>query len=101
MALVEEGPSSLERGVETQERPPTGMLAGDRYQVRELLGRGGMGEVFRAFDLKLRVDVALKATRPESARNERAKERLRKEVRSAREVVSPNVCRIFDLIEHD
>ena len=55
-----------------------------------------MGEVFRAFDLKLRVDVALKAVRRDGSR-ERARESLRGEVRSAREVVSPNVCRIFDL----
>ena len=40
-----------------------GEILGNRYQVRSLLGRGGMGEVWRAFDLKLRVDVALKAVR--------------------------------------
>ena len=50
-------------------RPPdAGRILGERYQIRELLGRGGMGEVFRAFDLKLRVDVALKAVRPEKLR---------------------------------
>ena len=76
---------------------PGGIL-GERYQIREVLGRGGMGEVYRAFDLKLRVDVALKAVRPELLENERAQELLRREVRSAREVVSPNVCRIFDLV---
>jgi serine/threonine protein kinase len=43
---------------------PGGIL-GERYQIREVLGRGGMGEVYRAFDLKLREDVALKAVRPE------------------------------------
>lgn len=51
------------------------------------------GEVYRAFDLKLRVDVALKAVRPELSSSEKARELLRQEVRSAREVVSPNVCR--------
>ena len=35
-----------------------GQLLGDRYQIRSQLGRGGMGEVWRAFDLKLRVDVS-------------------------------------------
>ena len=67
----------------------------------ELLGRGGMGEVWRAFDLKLRVDVALKAVVADRAENERARDMLRQEVRSAREVVSPNVCRIFDLVVED
>jgi WD40 repeat protein len=57
-----------------------------------------MGEVYRAFDLKLRVDVALKSVRPELLSSEKARELLRGEVRSAREVVSPNVCRIFDLV---
>ncbi len=58
-----------------------------------------MGEVWHAFDLKLRVDVALKALREDFFKSERRLELLRQEVRAAREVVSPNVCRIFDLIE--
>ncbi len=66
-----------------------------------LLGRGGMGEVFRAFDLKLRVDVALKAVRHTLLTDERALAGLRQEVRAAREIVSPNVCRVFDLVEFD
>ena len=85
----------------TLDRPSPGRVLGDRYQVREILGRGGMGEVFRAFDLKLRVEVALKAVRAEKVESERAREMLRGEVRSAREVLSPNVCRIFDLVEED
>ena len=85
----------------TLDRPGPGRILGERYQIRELLGRGGMGEVFRAFDLKLRVDVALKAVRAEKVGSSRADELLRQEVRSAREVVSPNVCRIFDLVAED
>jgi WD40 repeat protein len=78
-----------------------GQVLGDRYQIKSQLGRGGMGEVWRAFDLKLRVEVALKAMLPDLFKDERRRDLLRREVRAAREVVSPNVCRIFDLIEVD
>ena len=76
-----------------------GQVLGDRYQIRSQLGRGGLGEVWRAFDLKLRVEVALKALREDMFQDEQRRDLLRQEVRAAREVVSPNVCRIFDLIE--
>jgi WD40 repeat protein len=76
-----------------------GQILGERYQILEMLGRGGMGEVWHALDLKLRVEVALKALRLEFFKSERRLELLRQEVRAAREVVSPNVCRIFDLVE--
>ena len=78
-----------------------GEILGQRYRIRSLLGSGGMGDVYRAFDLKLRVDVALKAVRAALLADDRALEGLRQEVRSAREVVSPNVCRVFDLVELD
>jgi hypothetical protein len=58
-----------------------------------------MGEVWRAYDLKLRQDVALKALRTELIQDRGALETLRQEVRTAREVISPNVCRVFDLEE--
>ena len=76
-----------------------GQILGNRYRVSSLLGRGGMGEVWWSFDLKLRVDVALKALREELLLERRALEALRQEVRTAREVISPNVCRVFDLVE--
>jgi serine/threonine-protein kinase len=60
-----------------------------------------MGEVWRAYDLKLRQDVALKALRKELIQDREALETLRQEVRTAREVISPNVCRVFDLQELD
>ena len=65
--------------------------------------------MWRAYDLKLRQDVALKALRIEQDRDGEAldlewvvrREALRQEVRVAREVISPNVCRVFDLQELD
>ena len=76
-----------------------GKILGGRYEIREFLGGGGMGEVWHAFDLKLRVDVALKALLPEVFQDPKRRDLMRSEVRAAREVVSPNVCRMFDLIE--
>ena len=76
-----------------------GQVLGNRFRIRGELGSGGMGRVWHAEDLKLRVDVALKAMRPEVLASARAVEALRQEVRVAREVVSPNVCRVFDLVE--
>ncbi len=78
-----------------------GEVLGDRYRIRSHLGSGGMGEVWLAFDLKLRVDVALKSLRPELLADPGALETLRREVPNAREVISPNVCRVFDLHEVD
>jgi len=85
---------------------PSGALApgavlGERYRIRKLLGRGGMGEVWRAYDLKLRVDVALKSLHARWLSDDRMLEALRQEVRLARQVVSQNVCRVFDLVELD
>jgi len=74
-------------------------ILGDRYRIERLLGRGGMGEVWLAFDLKLRVEVALKFLLPELSSDPQRIALLRREVRSARNVASPHVCRVFDLIE--
>src|SRR3990172_2799998 len=77
-------------------------IVAGRYEILSQLGKGGMGEVWHAYDLKLRVDVALKSYRIVGAHgvrpSENAVEALRREVRTAREVISPNVCRIFDLV---
>jgi hypothetical protein len=74
---------------------PGTILAG-RYRIVALLGAGGMGEVFRADDLKLGQPVALKFLPARMARNVRP---LYDEVRLGRLVTHPNVCRIYDIIE--
>lgn len=77
-----------------------GILIADRYRIISLLGRGGMGEVFRADDRMLGQPVALKFL-PESMIDESMLERFRTEVRIARRVSHPNVCRVYDIGEID
>jgi serine/threonine-protein kinase len=79
---------------------PGALLAG-RYRIVALLGKGGMGEVYRADDLTLGQQVALKFLPPAMARNEDALRRFHNEVRIARKVSHPNVCRVYDLGEVD
>jgi tRNA A-37 threonylcarbamoyl transferase component Bud32 len=74
-----------------------GTLLGGRYRILTLLGRGGMGEVYRAMDLTLGQSVALKFLPPDACRNQRLLERFHGEVRVARLVSHPNVCRVFDI----
>ena len=75
---------------------PGTLLAG-RYRIAGLLGRGGMGEVYRATDLTLGQAVALKFLPETLARDERALARFYNEVRIARQVTHPNVCRVYDI----
>ena len=78
-----------------------GEVLGERYRIVGLLGKGGMGEVYRADDLTLGQSVALKFLPEAVASNPAAIERFRREVRTAREVTHPNVCRIHDIGEHE
>ena len=76
-----------------------GTLLGGRYRIIALLGRGGMGEVYRATDLTLGQSVALKFLPEGAARDVRLLERFHSEVRVARQVSHPNVCRVYDIGE--
>jgi len=76
-----------------------GTLLGDRYRIVSLLGTGGMGEVYRATDLRLSQQVALKFLPAELARDPKFLERFNNEVRIARQVSHPNVCRVYDIGE--
>jgi predicted Ser/Thr protein kinase len=76
-----------------------GTILADRYRVIGLLGRGGMGEVYRADDLKLGQPVALKFLPKALAEDSVRRERLFAEVRIARQVSHPNICRVYDISE--
>jgi serine/threonine-protein kinase len=82
-------------------RFPPGTLLGGRYRIVGRLGRGGMGEVFRADDLKLGQPVALKFLPPDVDRDPVRLSQLHAEVRMARQVSHPNVCRVYDIDEVD
>jgi serine/threonine protein kinase len=76
-----------------------GTLLGDRYRIISKLGAGGMGEVYRATDLRLGQQVALKFLPQEMAEDPKALARFHNEVRIARQVAHPNVCRVYDIGE--
>ncbi len=74
-----------------------GTVVAARYRIAGLLGRGGMGEVYRATDLTLGQAVALKFLPEITASDDRALARFYNEVRIARQVTHPNVCRVYDV----
>lgn len=78
-----------------------GVIVAERYRIVALLGRGGMGEVYRAEDLKLSQVVAIKFLPEALSRDPAALARFHSEVRIARQVSHPNVCRVFDIGDAD
>jgi hypothetical protein len=78
-----------------------GLVLAGRYRIIGLIGRGGMGEVYRADDLKLGQPVALKFLPKALADDSVRRERLFAEVRIARQVSHPNICRVYDISELD
>src|ERR1700690_772664 len=84
-----------------EERFLPGALVAGRYRIIALIGRGGMGEVYRATDLKLRQPVALKFLPAALAADRVLLDRFLNEVRIARQVSHPNVCRVYDIGEFE
>ena len=78
-----------------------GTILAERYRIVGLLGRGGMGEVYRAEDLKLSHPVALKFLPNHLLTDGAALARFHREVRVARQVSHKNVCRVYDIGEID
>src|SRR2546426_10971902 len=78
-----------------------GMMLAERYRIVGLVGKGGMGEVYRADDLKLSQPVALKFLPEHLLSDGAALARFHREVRVARQVSHKNVCRVYDIGEVD
>src|SRR5262249_39227309 len=85
--------------LQAETRFVSGAIIGDRYRIIGQLGKGGMGEVYRAEDLKLGQPVALKFLPEELANDGGMLARFHREVRVARQVSHPNVCRVFGIGE--
>jgi serine/threonine protein kinase len=90
-SFVRERPLEIQRGA---------VLAG-RYQVEEIIGKGGSGVVLRVFDRTVQSVVALKVLKAELARDTKWDKRFSRELRLGRPIQHPNVCRIFDIGEAD
>ena len=76
-----------------------GDLLGGRYELVALLGEGGMGAVYKARDIELEREVALKVIKPELADHPEILQRFKQELILARQVTDRNVIRIFDIGE--
>lgn len=83
--------------------PLAGLEAGTvfagRYQVLEELGSGGMGKVYKVIDKEVNEKIAIKLLKPEISFDEGTIERFRNELKLARKISHPNVCRMYDLIK--
>lgn len=71
------------------------------YEILDLLGSGGMGQVYRARDLKLERTVALKCPRPDLANDPAFRRRFLREARAASALSHPNIVQVFDALEED
>jgi len=77
-----------------------GDVVSDRFHIRRFIAHGGMGEVYEADDQELGDRVALKVLRPLLASDEIFVEQFRQEIRLARRLSNPHICRIHDVARH-
>ena len=82
-------------------RLETGSVFAGRYEILEVVGKGGMGEVYRVKDRQIEEEMALKLLLPSIAADDGTIERFKNELRFARKIAHRNVCRMFDLNQED
>lgn len=97
-------PQKVSAATETLQTPlcelARGSLFANRYEIIEMLGRGGMGTVYRVFDKKIMEDVAIKILKPEIASERTTMTRFSNELKFTRKITNKNVCKMYDLNEH-
>jgi eukaryotic-like serine/threonine-protein kinase len=86
--------------VEAQISFSAGQIIAGRFEIRRFLNRGGMGEVYDAWDTELQQEVALKTIRSELASAPKVISRFKREVSQTRQISHPNSCRVYDLFCH-
>ena len=74
-------------------------VAPSGYRLVDLLGRGGMGEVYLADDLKLSRKVAIKFLLPDKIKDDDARRRLLREAQAAASLDHPGICTVFEMGE--
>ncbi|HEU4414176.1 MAG TPA: serine/threonine-protein kinase, partial [Candidatus Angelobacter sp.] len=78
---------------------PIGQLIGGRFEIREILGVGGMGAVYKAYDRDIDRTIALKCIRPDLASHPEVIHRFTQELLLTRQIAHKNIIRIFDVRE--
>jgi serine/threonine protein kinase len=101
--LLSSPPIALARPAPAESGPrfPESTVLARRFHVIRFIAQGGMGEVYEAQDLELGEHVALKTIRQGTAPDSDLLALLKKEVQLARRVTHPNVCRIYDIAQHE
>ena len=100
LTASEKEPSSRTKTFfKTSQELTTGSLFAEKYQITEFLGKGGMGVVYKAEDVKLKRTVALKLITPEALESEERKTRFVIEAQAAAALNHPNICTIYDIEE--